>query len=99
MFVFFNQKTSYEMRISDWSSDWCSSDLIPNEATLRGTVRTFSDQTLDLIEQRMAQVTEHTSLALNCTSEFAFHRKYPPTINHAKDIRRATCRERVCQYV
>src|SRR3546814_13324553 len=115
------------MRISDWSSDVCSSDLtivtrnrnpldpavlsitqihsgsadnvIPNEATLRGTVRTFSDQTLDLIEQRMAQVTEHTSLALNCTSEFAFHRKYPPTINHAKDIRRATCRERVCQYV
>src|SRR3546814_14617560 len=91
------------MRISDWSSDVCSSDLtivtrnrnpldpavlsitqihsgsadnvIPNEATLRGTVRTFSDQALDLIEQRMTQVTEHTSLALNCKSEFAFHRK------------------------
>src|SRR3546814_17239238 len=26
-FVFFNQKTAYEMRISDWSSDVCSSDL------------------------------------------------------------------------
>src|SRR3546814_20994541 len=26
-FFFFNQKTSYEMRISDWSSDVCSSDL------------------------------------------------------------------------
>src|SRR3546814_9278527 len=25
--VFFKQKTAYEMRISDWSSDWCSSDL------------------------------------------------------------------------
>src|SRR3546814_2712388 len=29
--VFFKQKTAYEMRISDWSSDVCSSDL-----TIRG---------------------------------------------------------------
>src|SRR3546814_9483308 len=27
VFFFFNQKTAYEMRISDWSSDVCSSDL------------------------------------------------------------------------
>src|SRR3546814_11223784 len=27
-FFFFNQKTAYEMRISDWSSDVCSSDLL-----------------------------------------------------------------------
>src|SRR3546814_13255838 len=27
---FFKQKTAYEMRISDWSSDVCSSDLFPN---------------------------------------------------------------------
>src|SRR3546814_3475072 len=27
LFFFFKQKTSYEMRISDWSSDVCSSDL------------------------------------------------------------------------
>src|SRR3546814_17902297 len=29
MFFFFKQKTAYEMRISDWSSDVCSSDLTP----------------------------------------------------------------------
>src|SRR3546814_16605287 len=29
MFFFFKQKTAYEMRISDWSSDVCSSDLEP----------------------------------------------------------------------
>src|SRR3546814_1573435 len=29
-FVFFKQKTAYEMRISDWSSDVCSSDLVLN---------------------------------------------------------------------
>src|SRR3546814_7239299 len=28
LFFFFKQKTAYEMRISDWSSDVCSSDLI-----------------------------------------------------------------------
>src|SRR3546814_6021609 len=33
MVVFFKQKTAYEMRISDWSSDVCSSDL-----TIRGQV-------------------------------------------------------------
>src|SRR3546814_8180458 len=29
--LFFKQKTAYEMRISDWSSDVCSSDLTPAE--------------------------------------------------------------------
>src|SRR3546814_6977434 len=29
-FFFFKQKTAYEMRISDWSSDVCSSDLMPD---------------------------------------------------------------------
>src|SRR3546814_3755141 len=32
-FFFFKQKTAYEMRISDWSSDVCSSDLIGGEPT------------------------------------------------------------------
>src|SRR3546814_10356903 len=30
-FFFFKQKTAYEMRISDWSSDVCSSDLLPEQ--------------------------------------------------------------------
>src|SRR3546814_4432894 len=30
LFCFFKQKTAYEMRISDWSSDVCSSDLAVN---------------------------------------------------------------------
>src|SRR3546814_2549238 len=34
MFVFFKQKTAYEMRISDWSSDVCSSDLDCIESTV-----------------------------------------------------------------
>src|SRR3546814_4352685 len=31
-FFFFKQKTAYEMRISDWSSDVCSSDLLPGKS-------------------------------------------------------------------
>src|SRR3546814_9144512 len=47
---FFKQKTAYEMRISDWSSDVCSSDLAPvviyrrarpATATIRGRFRLF----------------------------------------------------------
>src|SRR3546814_3509092 len=34
MFFFFKQKTAYEMRISDWSSDVCSSDLELNKMVL-----------------------------------------------------------------
>src|SRR3546814_5029205 len=33
-FFFFKQKTAYEMRISDWSSDVCSSDLNLDEFTI-----------------------------------------------------------------
>src|SRR3546814_5025152 len=31
MFFFFKQKTAYDLRISDWSSDVCSSDLAPRD--------------------------------------------------------------------
>src|SRR3546814_4495039 len=33
LFFFFKQKTAYEMRISDWSSDVCSSDLVVDHFT------------------------------------------------------------------
>src|SRR3546814_9872641 len=40
LFVFFKQKTAYEMRISDWSSDVCSSDLTMREVadTIRAKI-------------------------------------------------------------
>src|SRR3546814_9016503 len=40
-FFFFKQKTAYEMRISDWSSDVCSSDLraYPSAACAHGGIR------------------------------------------------------------
>src|SRR3546814_1183285 len=35
VFFFFKQKTAYEMRISDWSSDVCSSDLVGRELAIQ----------------------------------------------------------------
>src|SRR3546814_7145670 len=35
IFFFFKQKTAYEMRISDWSSDVCSSDLVHTPSVTR----------------------------------------------------------------
>src|SRR3546814_5431900 len=39
LFFFFKQKTAYEMRISDWSSDVCSSDLAGHDLRDIGKVR------------------------------------------------------------
>src|SRR3546814_19729001 len=44
MFFFFKQKTAYEMRISDWSSDVCSSDLWWARPFAAGQVHAFLEQ-------------------------------------------------------
>src|SRR3546814_3787098 len=43
-FFFFKQKTAYEMRISDWSSDVCSSDLLCRHRRRRGADRARIDR-------------------------------------------------------
>src|SRR3546814_10302341 len=56
-FFLFKQKTAYEMRISDWSSDVCSSDLIKHEWSAGLLCRqVLHEGTLDaeLREQRVA---------------------------------------------
>src|SRR3546814_12480543 len=46
MFLFFKQKTAYDMRISDWNSDVCSSDLLSPKQERAATVP--SDRAKDL---------------------------------------------------
>src|SRR3546814_903879 len=50
-FFFFKQKTAYEMRISDWSSDVCSSDLTPH---LSGTPDGWDPSVLEPLLDRLA---------------------------------------------
>jgi hippurate hydrolase len=57
-------------------------NVIPNTAELRGTVRTFSEAALDLIETRIGELARLISQAMNCEADLSFDRKYPPTINH-----------------
>lgn len=58
-----------------------ASNVIPDEAALGGTVRTFNIEALDLIESRMRQLATATAAAHDCTAETRFERNYPPTIN------------------
>src|SRR3546814_16355714 len=74
---FLKQKTAYEVRISDWSSDVCSSDLkLKNQYGMKGgwTVPTVMGLNQTLVALRAVE-------------------------DAAKKIGRASCRERVCQYV
>lgn len=59
-----------------------ATNVIPDSCELQGTVRTFTTETLDLIERRMRAVAEATCAAYEARCEFAFKRNYPPTVNH-----------------
>jgi hippurate hydrolase len=62
-----------------------ATNVIPDSCELQGTVRTFTLDVLDLIEQRMRQIAEHTCAAFGVDCEFEFERNYPPTINSAHE--------------
>src|SRR3546814_8149013 len=53
VFFFFKQKTAYEMRISDWSSDVCSSDLDAE------AVHTQFDRVIHALAEKLPTVAEH----------------------------------------
>jgi amidohydrolase len=59
-----------------------ATNVVPDHCELQGTVRTFSVEVLDMIEQRMRDVAAHISSAFGATCTFEFERNYPPTINH-----------------
>jgi amidohydrolase len=59
-----------------------ATNVVPDSCEMQGTVRTFTLEVLDLIEQRMQEIAEHTCAAFGATCAFEFHRNYPPTINH-----------------
>ncbi|MBT2321942.1 amidohydrolase [Variovorax paradoxus] len=62
-----------------------ANNVIPDSCELKGTVRTFTLEVLDLIEARMKKIAEHLCAAHEAECEFRFHRNYPPTINTAAE--------------
>src|SRR3546814_8222054 len=93
-FFFFKQKTAYEMRISDWSSDVCSSDL---ERAQKKKDKEFNRDIL------YRHAVGPKVLALGPYSISLFVRGQPLEarlrVAVQTKIGRASCRERVCQYV
>ena len=59
-----------------------ATNVVPDSCEIQGTVRTFTVEVLDLIEQRMREIAEHTAAAFGATVDFEFRRNYPPTVNH-----------------
>ena len=57
-------------------------NVIPDSCSVRGTVRTFTTEVLDMVQQRMQAMAESTAAAYGCECEFSFKRNYPPTVNH-----------------
>ncbi|HSI49278.1 MAG TPA: M20 aminoacylase family protein [Ideonella sp.] len=63
-----------------------ATNVVPDTCEIQGTVRTFSVGVLDMIEQRMREISEHTAAAFGAKAAFDFHRNYPPTINHTAEV-------------
>jgi len=59
-----------------------ATNVIPASCELQGTVRTFTLELLEMIEERMRRVAEGVCQAFGARCEFTFKRNYPPTINH-----------------
>src|SRR3546814_7389257 len=102
-FFFFKQKTAYEMRISDWSSDVCSSDLIPY-AELFGFDRVRAGDGVVEVDCGGAWLRFTTAETLGRLHPGLIGAPRLPTpwlaaLRVAVEIGRASCRERVCQYV
>ena len=60
-----------------------ATNVIPDEAVLIGTVRTFTTEVLDLVERRMQEIAAGVASAFNAGVDFSFKRNYPPLVNHA----------------
>lgn len=61
-----------------------SHNMIPAQATLSGTVRSFDRAVQDRIEQRMRELAQHVTAAHGLTAAVQYDRYYPATINGAE---------------
>src|SRR3546814_2804575 len=84
--VFFKQKTAYEMRISDWSSDVCSSDLA-------GEI--VGSHVFDVVAELGEDGAEDVRVDVDAGP---VEQRDLDRVGRFQ-IGRASCRERVCQYV
>src|SRR3546814_984845 len=101
VFFFFKQKTAYEMRISDWSSDVCSSDLIDDGVRWRMAPHTHRPTWRSMLSPLPNLAYRCAAPALRTRLEAALAEEPWDLVvfDCLSEIGRASCRERVCQYV
>lgn len=59
-------------------------NVIPDQVTLRGTIRSLTMDGLKMMQQRVQEITNHVALGHRCTAEVDFPgNDYPPTVNDA----------------
>src|SRR3546814_10114623 len=106
MFFFCKQRTADDMRICDWSSDVCSSDLVaPTRRTAparsTGLMRQLVDRLNLMRDGAAAGVSDRMALAgirsKDAVVRFFFCKLALPVTG--AEIGRASCRVRVCQNV
>src|SRR3546814_10109503 len=88
---FIKQKSAYEVRISDWSSDVCSSDLLKLPPSKQGK---NSAEDCVIFETYLDVVGALRASGLQAAVVFLSSNKA-----EYQEIGRASCRERGCQYV
>src|SRR3546814_4969218 len=99
LFFFFKQKTAYEMRISDWSSDVCSSDLRRLLLRKQHQQRIANARLMQLENVDGMRVARHQlHLHLQEARVVGFEIDHERRVERHVEIGRASCRERVCQY-
>src|SRR3546814_6604429 len=102
VFFFFKQKTAYEMRISDWSSDVCSSDLEAAESmvTMNRYSITYARALVAATPIEQIVAGRRKSFKGLTDEQIALMERETANLDREfKKIGRASCRERVCQYV
>ena len=62
-----------------------ATNVIPENAYISGTVRTFSDAVTAQVEENMRRIAQMTAAAYGAESHVEFKWNYPPTINHAAE--------------
>jgi hippurate hydrolase len=64
-------------------------NVIPNDATFAGTIRTLDDEVRAQAEARLREVVEGICAAHGAAADINFHRNYPVTFNHADETEHA----------
>src|SRR3546814_1009123 len=96
LLFFFKKKTAYEMRISDWSSDVCSSDLERCASLPQWNAVTYQKRCIAR-GRRQLGFDGHRDEGRRWSPGRRYAGNYPGEV--LPQIGRASCRERVCQYV